>query len=143
MLQQILSIRRTIFHLAYNADQFWMQTMNTEVNGCTFTCLNNLVFKLLLNLGNNLLYAGGVYTSVSNKLMQSKTANLTTNRIKSRYYDSLGCIINNNLNTCGSFKSTDVTSFTSDDTTLNLVVINMEHADRVSMAVSVATRWIV
>ena len=83
MLQQVLTIRTTVFHLTDDTNQFWMQTMDTQINGCALTCLDNLIIKLLLHFGNHLLNAGWVDTTIADKLMERQTADLTTYRIKS------------------------------------------------------------
>ena len=57
--------------------------MDTQINGCALTCLDNLIIKLLLHFGNHLLNAGWVDTTIADKLMERQTADLTTYRIKS------------------------------------------------------------
>ena len=102
--------------------------MNTEVDGCTLTGFDNLVVKLFLYLCNNLLNACRVNTPVCNELVESKTTNLTTDRVEARDYDSFRSIIDYDFNATGSFKSADVTTFTTDDTTFNLIILDMENA---------------
>ncbi len=82
MLQEVLTIRRTILHLTDDTNQLWVQTMDTEVNSCTLTCLDDFIIQLLLHLGYHLLDTGWVDTSVSYQLVESQTANLTTNRVE-------------------------------------------------------------
>ena len=96
-----------------------MQTVNTEVNSGTLTNLYNLLLNLLLNLGNNLLNTSRVDTTVSYKLVKCKTCNLTTYWIKTAEDNSLWSIVNDNLNTCCSLKCTDITTLTTDNTTLD------------------------
>ena len=131
MLQKVLTIRRTILHLTYDANQLRMQAMDAEVNSSTLTSLDNLILQLLLHLGNYLLDTGWVNTTVSNQLMESQTANLTTHWIESRNNDSLRSIIHYDFYTGSSLQCTDITTFTTDDTALHLIVINMEYTDRV------------
>ena len=66
-------------------------------------------------------------TAIGYKLMERKTANLTTDGVEGANDNSLWSVVNNNLHTCGCLKSPDVTTFTTDDTTLYLVVLYMEH----------------
>ena len=82
MLQEVLTIRRTILHLTDDTNQLWVQTMDTEVDSCTLTSLDDFIIQLLLHLGNHLLNTGWVDTSVSYQLVESQTANLTTNRVE-------------------------------------------------------------
>ena len=82
MLQQVLTVRRTVFHLTDDADEFGVQTMNTEVDGGALTSLDDLVVKLLLDFGNHLLDTCGVDTAIADQLMEGQTADLTTDRIE-------------------------------------------------------------
>ena len=50
-LEEVLAITGTILHLTDDTYQFWMQAMDTQIDGRALTCLNNLVFKLFLHLG--------------------------------------------------------------------------------------------
>ena len=78
VLQEVLTVRRAILHLTDDADKLWVQAVDTEVDGCALTGLDNLVVELLLNLCHNLLDACRVDTSVGYELVQGKAANLTT-----------------------------------------------------------------
>ena len=82
MLQQILTIGASVLHLADYTDKLRMQAMDSKVYGCTFTSLYNLVLKLFLHLGNDLLDACRMNTSVGNKLMQGQTADLTADWVE-------------------------------------------------------------
>ena len=108
-----------------------MQPMYSEVDTCALACLYNLVFKLFLNLLNNLLYTCGMDTSVGNKLMQSQTAYLTTNGIESTDNNCFRRIVNHNFDSRSSLKSTYIAPLTPDDTAFHFIIIYMEHADTV------------
>lgn len=108
-----------------------MQTMYTKVDGSALTCLNNLIVELFLNLSHNLLDACRMYTSVSYKLMQGKSANLTANWVECRDNNSFRSVVNNNLHASCSLKSTYVSTLTTDDTSLHLIILDMEHAYRI------------
>ena len=108
-----------------------MKTMNTKVNCCTFTGFYNFIVKLLLNLCNDFLNTCWMNSSVSHKLMECKTANFSSYRIKSRNDNCLRCVINNNFHTSSSLQCTYVTSFPSYNPSFHLVVFYMENADRV------------
>ena len=82
MLEKVLAIRRTVFHLTYDTNELWVETVDTEVDSCTLTSLDNLVVKLFLYLCHNLLDTSWVDTSVSNELVKGKTANLTTDWVE-------------------------------------------------------------
>ena len=108
-----------------------MQTMDTQVDSGTLTRLDNLIVELFLYLGYHLFNTGRMDTTIADELMKSQTANLTTDRIETRDNDSLRGVINHNLNACCCLEGTDVTTFTTDNTTLHLIVVDMEHTDGV------------
>ena len=82
MLQEVLTVRRTVFHLTDDADEFGVQTVDTEVDGGALTSLNDLVVELLLNLGYHLFNTCGVDTTIADQLMKGQTTDFTTDRIE-------------------------------------------------------------
>ena len=70
MLKEVLTIRGTVLHLADNADELRVKTVNAEVDGGSLTGLYDLVFDLLLNLVDHFLNAGRVDAAVCNKLVK-------------------------------------------------------------------------
>ena len=108
-----------------------MQAVDTEVDGSALTGLNDLVVELLLDLGNHLLDTCRMDTTIADELMESQAAYFTTYRIETADNDGLRSIVYYDFNTCSSLKGTDITTLATDDAALHLVVINMEHADRV------------
>ena len=108
-----------------------MQTVDTEVDGSTLTGFDDLVVELLLHLGDHFLDTCRMDTSVADELMERQTTYLTAHRVEAADDDGLRCIVDDNLHAGSSLKGSDVTALTTDDTALHLVIINMEHADRV------------
>ena len=131
MLQEVLTIRRTILHLTDDTNKFRMQAMDTKVDCGALTNLNHLVLQLFLHLGNNLLDACRVDATVCDELVESQATGLTTDGVKSRNDNSLRRIVNDDLHTAGCFQRTDVTALTTNHTALDIVVINMEHTDTI------------
>ena len=131
MLQQILTIRRTVLHLTDQTDQFGVQTVNTQVDCGALTHLDDLLLDLLLYLRNHLLDTCGVDTTVGNQLMQSQSSDLAAYGIEARQDDCLGRIINDDLDARCSLQGADVTTLATDDTTLHLVAIDVENSHRV------------
>ena len=131
VLQQILAVRRAVFHLADNTNQFGMQAVDTEVDSRTLTRLDNLVVELLLHLGNHLLNAGGVDTTVADQLVQGQTAGLAAHGVEATDNNCFGRVVDDDFNATGCLQGTDVTTLTADDTTLHIVVIDMEHRDAI------------
>ena len=64
MLQKVLTIRRTVFHLTNDADELRMQTVNAQVNGRSLTSLDHFFLDLLLHLGNDFFNASRVNAAV-------------------------------------------------------------------------------
>ena len=106
-----------------------MQAMNTKIDSSTLTGLNNFVLKLFLDFGNHLLDTGRMDTSVGHQLVECQTASLAANRVESRDDDSLGGVVDYDFNTAGSLQGTDITTLTTNHTTLDVVVVNVEHGD--------------
>ena len=104
-----------------------MQAMDTEVNGSTLTRLDDFIVQLLLHLSYYFLNTGRVNTSVADQLVQCQTTGLTAYRVKAADDNGLRRIVNHDLNATGCFQGTDITTFTTDDTALDVVVVNMEH----------------
>ena len=82
VLQEVLTVRRTILHLADDADKLRMQAVDAEVDGCALTSLDYLVVELLLHLCHYLLDACRVDTSVGYELVEGKATNLATNGVE-------------------------------------------------------------
>ena len=49
MLQQVLTVRRTVFHLSDDADKFGMQAVDAEVDSGAFSRFDDFVFHLFLH----------------------------------------------------------------------------------------------
>ena len=104
-----------------------MQTVHSQIDHGTLTGLYDLVFHLLLHLRYHLLDTSRMDTSVGHKLMQCQTGNFTSNRVECGKNDCFRSIINNDFHTGGCFQSTDITSFTSDDTSFDFIRFDMEY----------------
>ena len=108
-----------------------MQTMNAEVYGSTLSSLDDFLFNLFFNFCHNLFDTCRVDAAIGYQLVQSQSADFAAYWIKSTDDDSLGCVINYDFHSGCSFQSTDVTSFTSDDASFHLVIVDMEHCNAV------------
>ena len=131
VLQQVLSIGGAILHLADDAHQFGMETMDTEVDGRALSRLHYLGVELLLHLGDHLLDAGGVDAAVGHELVEGQAADLAADGVEGRDDDGLGGVIDDDLDAAGSLQGADVAALAADDATLHLVVFDMEYADAV------------
>ena len=48
VLKQVLPVRRAIFHFSDHADKLRMEAVDSEVDGRALSCLDDLLFHLLL-----------------------------------------------------------------------------------------------
>ena len=131
MLEKILTIRGTVLHTSDKLDELNVDAVDAEVNAGTFTYFENFLFELLLYLCHNLLDTCRMDASVDDELMESKTRNLTSHRIEGRKKDCVRGVVNDNLNSGSGLKSTDISSFTPDDASLDLIALDVEDSDRV------------
>ena len=106
-----------------------MQTMDTKVDGRTFTHFDDLILHLFGHFCNDLFDTRGVNTSVLHELVQSETRYLTAYGIEGREGDCFGCIVHYDLYAGSGFECADVTSFTTDDTSFDFVILNVEDGD--------------
>ena len=108
-----------------------MQAVNAEVDGGTFSRLDDFLFHLLAHLRYYLFNACGVDASVGDEVVESKTADFTTNGVEGTDDDGFGRIVNDDFNASGSFQGTDVATFATDDAPLHLIVFDVEDGDGV------------
>ena len=63
--------------------------------------------------------------------MQCKSGDLPSYGVKTGEDDSLGCVVYDYLDACGSLKSTYIAPLASDDASFYLIVVDMEYSDGV------------
>ena len=131
MLQEVLPVRRAVLHLPDEADKLGVHPVDTKVNDGALPCLDDFFFDLLTHLGDHFLNACRVNATILYQLMQGKACHLTAHRVEATQHDGLGGIINDDLNPCSCFEGADITTFTTDDTALDLVALDVEDGDGV------------
>ena len=127
VLQQVLTIRRAIFHLTDDTDQFRMQTVDTKVDCCPFTSFDDFFLYLFAYFGHHFLNTCRMDTSVCHQLVKSQTGNFTANRVKSGKNDCFRSVVYNDFNASSGLQCTDIASFTSDDTSFDFIRFDMEY----------------
>ena len=70
MLEQVLSVARTILHFSYKPYKVRMQAVYSEIDRGAFSCFHNLFLYLFAYFGRNLFDACRVDASVGNELVQ-------------------------------------------------------------------------
>ena len=127
VLQQVLAVGRTVFHLADHADQFGVQSVDAEVYRRALADLDDLLLDLLLDLGHHLLDAGGVDTSVGDQLVQGQTCDFAAHGVESRKDDRLGGVVDDDLDARRGLQGADIAALAADDAALDLVALDVEH----------------
>ena len=127
MLQQVLSVGRTVFHLADHADQFGVQSVDSQVDRRALADLDDLLLDLLLNLGDHLLDACGVDAAVGDELVQGQTRDFAAYGIEAREDDGLGGVVDDDLDARCGLQGADVAALAADDAALDLVALDVEH----------------
>ena len=101
--------------------------MDTQVDGSALTCFDDFIFYLFTYFGYYFFDTCRVDTSVGYQLMQCQASYFAANGVECRKYDSFRGIVYYDFYTGSGFKGTDVTSFTSDDTSLDFVRFDVEY----------------
>src|SRR3569833_127387 len=105
--------------------------MYAQVDHGTFADLDDLFFYLFLGFGNHFFYTRRVDTAVGNQTVHGQAGYLAPNRVEAGKDDRFRCIVNNDLDTGGCFQRADVAAFATDDTSLDLIVLDIEDRYRV------------
>ena len=100
--------------------------MDTKVDSGSFAHFHNLVFHLFGHFRYHLFDTRRVNSSVLNELVKRKARYLTAHRVEGGKGDCFRSVIHHNLHTRSRFQRTDITSFTTDDTTFDFVILDME-----------------
>ena len=103
--------------------------MDTEVDSSTFTDFNDFILHLFTCFSNHLLDTSRVNTSIDNELMQSEAGNFTTHGVETGKNDSFRSIVDDNFNTGSGFEGTNISTFAADNTSFNLVAIDIENGN--------------
>ena len=122
MLESILTIACSKLHLTKKSYKFRMNTMYTNFKCSSFTLFSHHGLNFLLSLLYHLFNSCRMDTAINNKLLKGYSCDLTAYRVKSGQNNCLRCIINNQINTCHRLKSSDISSLSTDNSALHLVI---------------------
>ena len=103
-----------------------MQAVDTQVDCGSFTRFDDLIFDLFGHFSHHFFDTRRMDTSVLHELVERQTRYLTAYRIESGKGDRLGRIVHHDLHAGSGLERTDITSFASDDTSFDFVILNME-----------------
>ena len=122
MIQHVLSVACTEFKTSDKLDKLVVKTVNVSLDDSAFTLLLDLVLYLTASLLDHFLDTCRVDTSVGNKLFEGDPCDLTSDLVEAGNSNSLGSIVDDKIDACKSFESSDVSSLTTDDTSLHFVI---------------------
>ena len=103
----------------------------SKVDAGAFAHLHNLLFNLFACLCHHLFDTCGVYAAVGDKFMERQACYLTTYGIETGEDYGVGRVVDDNLDTSERLKCADIAAFTTDDATLDLLVLEVENTDGV------------
>ena len=126
VLEQVLSVRRAVFHTTHHADQVGVQSVYAQINGGALADLHDFLLDVLANLVHHFLNAGRVDAAVGDQLVQAQAGHFTADRIKAAQDDGLRGVVHDDLNTGSGFQGADVASLAANDAALDVVVLDVE-----------------
>ena len=121
VVENVLAVRCSVSQTADKAYKLVIDTVNIGLEDSPFALLLDAVLDLTLCLVHHFLDPCGVDTSVGNKLFKGDSCNLTSCGVEAGKCDSLGSIVDNELNSRKCLESTDISSLTSDNSSLHFI----------------------
>src|SRR4030042_3627687 len=122
MPQDVRPLTRSVFKAPQNPHKFVMHS--TEAN-IEYRLLANFLY-LTLNFSFSFLVhlfdPCRLYTTISYQAIKGQTGHLSSNGVETREYNSLGGIVDYEVNTGQCFKGADIAAFPSDYPSLHLIV---------------------
>ena len=135
MVKYVLTVARAVFKLAELTDKFGMNTVNACVNSGSFTRLLNGMFNLFAWFLIEFFDSCRVNSAICNEFFKRLTRYLTANGVKARNRNSLGRIVNNEVNACYRLKGAYVATLSADNSALHLIVGQCNNRNRCLCAV--------
>ena len=93
MLQQVLAVRRTVFHTSHHAHQLVVHVHNAEVDAGAFAGFDNLLFYLFAGFRNHLFDTCGVYASVGNEFVERQACYFAAYGVETGEDDGVGRVV--------------------------------------------------
>ena len=129
MLQQVLSVGRTVFHTADEPYEFDVQSVDTEVDAGPLSRLEYLVLELLADLRDDFLDTCGMYAAVDYELVEREPRDFAPYGVECGKQYRVGSVVDYDLDSGSRLESTDVPALAADDAALDLVVVYGEGGD--------------
>ena len=96
---------------------------------CIFAVSFGNFFNISLSFENDLFDPCRVYSSIMNKLRERHFRYLHSDRVKAGDNDSARSVINNNIHPCCSLESSNISTFSPDDSSFHFIVRNCYSVD--------------
>ena len=105
--------------------------MYSKIDGRSFSIFYDFVIDIFSGFIHNFLNTGRVNSSILNQSMERKSGNFSPDRVKTRNNYGLWGIINYQLNPGCSFNGSDVSTFPSNDFTLDVVTFEVKNRNTI------------
>ena len=122
MIQYILSIAGAVTQPTQQLDKLRMDSVNAGLDNGPFTLLLDGSVYLPAGLFDHFLNPGGMNPSVGNQPFQGDPGNLSADRVEAGQGDSLGGVVNNQINAGHGLDGPDITALAANDAALHFVV---------------------
>ena len=113
--------------LSEQLNKLGMYVVNTNLKNGAFALFFDGVLHLASGLFHHVLNAGGVNTSVGNKLFKGQSGNFAANRFEAGKGDCLGSVVDNKVDAGGGLYGTDVPSLAADYAAFHIIVGQRHH----------------
>ena len=122
MVEYTLTVAGAVTQPSEHLDKLGVNVVDTELEHGSFALALDGRVHLASGFFNGFLNSGGVNTSVGNESFERDPRDLAPYGLEAREGDRLGRIVNDKVYACERFDRSDVTSLTTDDSALHLVI---------------------
>src|SRR5947209_12136328 len=122
MSQYILAVTGAEVKPTQDFEQFRLQSVHIGFHSSPLASFTHDDVYFLPRFGNYIFDTRGMNAPIDNQLCQGQTCHFAAHRIETRKDNGLRCIIDDEVNTRGGFKRTNVAPLTTNDTAFHLVI---------------------
>ena len=108
-----------------------MQPCNTQIYHGALSPLNHFLFHLFLHFFHHFLNAGWVNPTIADQTLQRYTGNFPANWVVTTQYDGFWCVVNQNFHARSRFKCLDISSLSTNNSTLRIVAFQWKTRNRI------------
>jgi hypothetical protein len=128
MFEHILPVAGAVAQFAQRAHQLMMESVNAHFEYGALPRLSDLGLDFLAGFGDHLFDAGRMDPAVHDEFFQRDAGDLPADGIESRQDDSLGCVVDDEVDTGRSLQRADIASLATDDAPLHVVGGQRHHS---------------